>query len=157
MDESYENQARIFRALSDPNRLKILDLLRDGEKCACALLEMLQITQPTLSHHMKALCDADLVVVRKDGRWMNYSISAQGSKAAVNLLCELTSAAADTPPAAPAKAVREKQEKATEKPAVLNKKNEPANAAPPAPKEEQPEQKPVQKPAKKKDDFLPWF
>ena len=53
--------ARIFKALSDENRILILKQLRNGEKCGCELLEELNITQPTLSHHMKILCECDIV------------------------------------------------------------------------------------------------
>ena len=54
-----------------------MQLLATGEKCACKLLEEFQITQPTLSHHMKILCDTGLVVGRKEGKWMHYSISGE--------------------------------------------------------------------------------
>ena len=57
-----EKNARIFKAFCDANRWKILGLLQSGEKCACKLLEELNIGQPTLSHHMKILCDAEIVV-----------------------------------------------------------------------------------------------
>ena len=67
-----------FRALGDENRLRILTLLQNGELCACKLLEALQITQPTLSHHMKTLCDCGMVVGRRDGKWTHYSISSDG-------------------------------------------------------------------------------
>lgn len=66
---------KIFKSLSDDNRLRILELLKDGEKCACKLLEELKITQPTLSHHMKILTEASIVNSRKDGKWMYYSIN----------------------------------------------------------------------------------
>ena len=81
--------ALIFKALSDENRIRILKLLRSGEKCACALLDNLRITQPTLSHHMKILCDSDIVVGRKEGKWTHYSISPDGAAAAVECLQEL--------------------------------------------------------------------
>ena len=74
-----KRMAVMFKAFCDENRLKILQLLRDGEKCACKLLEEMQITQPTLSHHMKILCDSCVVVGRKEGKWMHYSLSAEGS------------------------------------------------------------------------------
>ncbi|NMB04025.1 MAG: winged helix-turn-helix transcriptional regulator, partial [Tissierellia bacterium] len=66
-------QVTIYKALSDGNRLQIIKMLKDGERCACQMLEDLNITQPTLSHHMKVLIAADLVNVRKDGKWMHYS------------------------------------------------------------------------------------
>lgn len=64
-----------FKALSDGNRLKIIEMLADGEICACKILEALNITQPTLSHHMKTLHQCDLVNTRRVGQWANYSIN----------------------------------------------------------------------------------
>ena len=89
MDE--KTVALIFKAFCDENRIRIIKMLRNGEKCACKLLEELNVTQPTLSHHMKILCDSGIVVGRKDGKWMHYSISAQGANAAADILKELTS------------------------------------------------------------------
>lgn len=80
MSKEYEENIRIFKALSDENRLKILDILQNGEKCACVLLNELNIQQSTLSHHMKILCDSELVIGRKDGKWMHYSINKEGLK-----------------------------------------------------------------------------
>ena len=68
----------IFKALSDENRIRILKMLHSGEKCACKLLEEMHITQPTLSHHMKILCDAGIVTSRKEGKWIHYSICCEG-------------------------------------------------------------------------------
>ena len=82
--------AEIFKAFCDENRIKILKMLLTGEKCACKLLDALDVTQPTLSHHMKILCDSGVVVGRKEGKWTHYSISEQGSKIAVETLMELT-------------------------------------------------------------------
>ena len=70
---------KMFKALADDHRLKIMRLLISGEKCGCVLLKALDIGQPTLSHHMKILCDAGLVDARKKGTWMYYSVSAEGS------------------------------------------------------------------------------
>ena len=70
--------AIIFKALGDENRIRILKLLKGSEKCACKLLEELNISQSTLSHHMKILCDAEIVTGRKDGKWMHYSICCDG-------------------------------------------------------------------------------
>lgn len=64
-----------FKALSDENRLSIVAMLTEGELCGCKLLEELKITQPTLSHHMKVLCERDLVKGRKEGKWMHYSLN----------------------------------------------------------------------------------
>lgn len=81
--------ASMFKAFCDENRLQILDLLRDGERCACRILEEMQITQPTLSHHMKILCDSGVVVGRKEGKWMHYSISENGLENVMKYLKEL--------------------------------------------------------------------
>ena len=83
--------ALVFKAFCDENRIRILKLLASGEKCACRLLEELDISQPTLSHHMKTLCDSGVVVGRKEGKWMHYSISPEGSQTAADYLRALTS------------------------------------------------------------------
>lgn len=83
-------KAKIFKAFCDENRLTILDLLKTGEKCACSLLEELEITQSTLSHHMKILCESGIVSGRKDGKWMYYMISTEGLEKAKQILGEYT-------------------------------------------------------------------
>lgn len=82
--------ALLFKAFCDENRIRIIRMLSSGEKCACKLLEELNVTQPTLSHHMRILCDSGVVVGRKEGKWMYYSISEEGSTAAIDMLKELT-------------------------------------------------------------------
>ena len=77
----YSEDVKKIKALADENRLAIMELLQQGEKCACVLLEELNITQPTLSHHMKLLCDSGMVKGRKEGKWMYYSISKDDVKA----------------------------------------------------------------------------
>ncbi|MDD4088713.1 MAG: metalloregulator ArsR/SmtB family transcription factor [Tissierellia bacterium] len=77
MKSKYEQAALVFKALSDPNRLAVIDMIKTEEKCACKILEALNITQPTLSHHMKTLCDSGLVNSRREGKWMHYSINAE--------------------------------------------------------------------------------
>ena len=74
--------ASIFKAFCDENRIKIIKLLRSGEKCACKLLEEI--------HHMKILCDAEIVEGRKEGKWMHYSISEKGVEQAKECLRQLT-------------------------------------------------------------------
>ncbi|WP_443112458.1 ArsR/SmtB family transcription factor [Dehalobacter sp. DCM] len=64
-----------MKALSDETRLKIFDMLTDGELCACKILEVFNITQSTLSYHMKILCESGLVIGRRDGVWIRYSIN----------------------------------------------------------------------------------
>lgn len=89
INDHIEN-AKVFKAFCDENRLKILELLQNGEKCACVLLEKLNIGQSTLSHHMKILVQSGIVNARNEGKWTYYSISTQGSEAAVNLLIKIT-------------------------------------------------------------------
>ena len=90
MNLDEKKTAVIFKAFCDENRIRILNLLTTGEKCACKLLEELNITQPTLSHHMKILCDSGVVVGRKEGKWTHYSISANGVDKAKKYLDVIT-------------------------------------------------------------------
>ena len=76
----------MFKAFCDENRLQILEMLRSGEKCACMLLDELQISQSTLSHHMKILCDSGIVRGRKEGKWVHYCIDPAGAERARKLL-----------------------------------------------------------------------
>lgn len=69
--------AVICKALGDSNRLQIVGMLSEGEKCACKLLEAFEITQPTLSHHMRILCECGFVDVRKEGKWSYYSLNCE--------------------------------------------------------------------------------
>jgi ArsR family transcriptional regulator len=88
--DKHKKTAKIFKAFCDEQRLAILELLQDGEKCACELLEKLDITQSTLSHHMKILCESGIVVGRKDGKWMHYSISESGIEHVKKLINDIT-------------------------------------------------------------------
>lgn len=90
MEIDTKKTAIIFKAFCDENRIKILQLLTTGEKCACKLLEEINVTQPTLSHHMKILCDSGIVIGRKEGKWTHYSISSSGVVYAMQCLQALT-------------------------------------------------------------------
>ncbi len=90
MEQSYSDNARVFKAFCDENRLRIIEMLSDGEKCACMLLENLNIGQSTLSHHMKILCKSGVVESHIEGKWTHYSISENGMSCAKKLLNELT-------------------------------------------------------------------
>ena len=70
--EVYSGYAAVFKALGDETRLKIVEMLSCGELCACDILESFEITQPTLSYHMKILTECGLVVSRKEGSWIRY-------------------------------------------------------------------------------------
>jgi len=70
-----DDLARAFAALADPVRLRLLSLIAEaGEICSCDLLEPLARSQPTISHHTKALADAGLIVGEKQGRWMWWRV-----------------------------------------------------------------------------------
>lgn len=75
MKPAYAEYSFTFKALSDSTRLQILDILSCGELCACDILETFQITQPTLSYHMKILVDSSLVKARKESTWVLYSLN----------------------------------------------------------------------------------
>ena len=91
MSSKYEENVVLFKALSDPNRIMIVDMLSCGELCACMILEEFNITQPTLSHHMKILCDCGLVNGRKEGKWMYYSLDENMIQKFKAFLAEVTS------------------------------------------------------------------
>lgn len=91
MKDKYEVNAKIFKAFSDQNRLKIINILSDGEKCACELLNYFNFTQPTLSHHMKVLIDCKLVTLRKEGIWNYYSLIQENNEEVIKFLKEIIS------------------------------------------------------------------
>ena len=75
MEQVYIDTAKMLRAMSDPKRLRIVDMLSCGELCACKILEEFQITQPTLSHDMKVLAEAGIVKQTRDGKNIYYSLN----------------------------------------------------------------------------------
>ncbi len=90
MKTEHEKNAQVFKALCDENRLRILEMLRGGENCACELLDSLEIGQSALSYHMKILVASGIVKSRQEGKWTHYRISEEGSRYASVLLQELT-------------------------------------------------------------------
>ena len=82
--------SKVFKALSDENRLRILEALQSGEKCACVLLDSLRIGQPTLSHHMRILADSGLVNVRRSGKSSYCSIAPAALLGAADYLAGLS-------------------------------------------------------------------
>lgn len=71
----FERTARVFHALSEPTRLRVVELLRGGERCVCELTETLDMAQSKLSFHLKGLKDAGLVLDRREGRWVYYRLN----------------------------------------------------------------------------------
>jgi len=94
MESKYTESARVFKALCDENRIAILERLKAGERCACVLLKNLDISQSTLSHHMKILCESGIVRCRQEGKWTHYSLSPEGCERAKRLLDEFTAPSA---------------------------------------------------------------
>lgn len=74
MESVYLETSKILKAIADPKRLKIVDMLSCGELCACKILEAFHITQPTLSHDMKVLLAAGVVQDRREGKNIYYSL-----------------------------------------------------------------------------------
>ena len=87
---TYKEHVKVFKALCDEKRLRILELLCGGEKCACVLLEQLDLGQSGLSYHMKVLVESGIVESRQEGKWTHYKVSEKGRDYAVTLLKELT-------------------------------------------------------------------
>jgi len=82
--------AVISKAFADTNRLMIIAMLSCGELCACKILEKFNFTQPTLSHHMKILCDCGLVSGRKEGKWTYYTLNDTAVNDYLSFIRELT-------------------------------------------------------------------
>ena len=94
MFKDYKESSKLFKAFCDESRLKILEILLTGEKCSCQMcgndiLEKLEISQSTLSHHMKILTDSKIVNARKERKWSYYSINKENIDYAISLLNQL--------------------------------------------------------------------
>jgi len=77
-DDTAARLAHMFKALADPTRVKLLSLIAaadGGEACVCDLIEPVQLSQPTVSHHMKLLVDAGLITREQRGKWAYYRIA----------------------------------------------------------------------------------
>ena len=124
MAGNYTDNANVFKALSDENRLKVLELLLDGEKCVSEILEKMSIGQSTLSHHIKLMCVSGIIKSKKAGTATYYSINPDGAKSAIELLSELTGVApvtaekAEVPKAPAKKSSPKKKEDSKDEPAV---------------------------------------
>ena len=77
MEQVYVDTAKVLKAISDPKRLRIVDMLSCGELCACKILEAFHITQPTLSHDMRVLIEAKIVSDRREGKNIYYSLNIE--------------------------------------------------------------------------------
>ncbi|UZT81765.1 ArsR/SmtB family transcription factor [Caproicibacterium sp. BJN0003] len=95
MEQKYIESTKVLKALADPKRLRIVDMLSCGELCACRILEEFHITQPTLSHDMKVLIEAGVVNARPEGKWMNYSLNNDNLQAFYKQLGNIFSSTSD--------------------------------------------------------------
>jgi ArsR family transcriptional regulator len=77
VEKIYTDTAKMLKAIAEPKRLKIVDMLSCGELCACKILEAFHVTQPTLSHDMKLLVEAGLVKDRRSGKNIYYSLNEE--------------------------------------------------------------------------------
>lgn len=75
MKYNYTECVPMLKALTDETRLKIIDMLSCGQMCACEILKRFNITQPTLSYHMKILTNSGMVIGKRDGAWIHYSLN----------------------------------------------------------------------------------
>ena len=85
-DSTLKSVARVAKALADPQRMRILQMLRPGERCVCQIVETLALAPSTVSKHLSLLDAAGLVASRKDGRWIHYRLPAGTAQAPVRPL-----------------------------------------------------------------------
>jgi ArsR family transcriptional regulator len=78
----------LFRALADPTRLRLLNLIADREICVCYLVEILRMSQPKVSRHLAYLRRAGIVASRREGKWMHYRLAMPNDEIAANILRE---------------------------------------------------------------------
>ena len=81
MEQIYIDISKMLKAMSEPKRLRIVDMLSCGELCACKILEEFNITQPTLSHDMRVLVEAGIVKDRREGKNIYYSLNWEALEA----------------------------------------------------------------------------
>ncbi len=89
------DQVKAFRALSDPNRLRILTLLEARDLCVCEVREVLGLSTSTVSKHLSILRDADLISDHKDGKWVNYRLNKRADNRFTRGLLSLVTASLD--------------------------------------------------------------
>ena len=89
LEQVYLDTAKILKAISDPKRLRIVDMLSCGELCTCKILEAFHITQPTLSHDMRVLIEAGIISDRREGKNIFYSLDQERLAVFQNTLHEI--------------------------------------------------------------------
>ena len=89
--------ARLFAALADPTRLRLLNLMGGSEVCVCSFVEILRQSQPKISRHLAYLRNAEIVTARREGKWMHYSIRWPEGATAKSILDAVLECLADDP------------------------------------------------------------
>lgn len=79
-----EDNTKIFKALSDKNRLRILKALQSKVLCACEIRELLQLANSTVSQHLKILKESKFIIERKNGKWINYQVNPRPTDPRIN-------------------------------------------------------------------------
>lgn len=90
MEQVYTDTAKVLKAIAEPKRLRIVDMLSCGELCGCEILEAFHITQPTLSHDMKVLTEAGIVNDRREGKSIYYSLDKDALDSFLATLTRIT-------------------------------------------------------------------
>ncbi|MDD2592381.1 MAG: metalloregulator ArsR/SmtB family transcription factor [Erysipelotrichaceae bacterium] len=85
----HQEYIRVFKAFCDPKRIAIIDLLQNGEHCACVIAERIDVSQSALSYHMKLLVESGIVENKEVGKWMHYRLNKEGLDYAQRLLASL--------------------------------------------------------------------
>jgi DNA-binding transcriptional ArsR family regulator len=91
VDATMEKKARVLKVLGDPNRLRIIELLRDGELCQCEIIPVIGQSQPTVSRHLRLMEKAGILTKRKDGTRTMYKVSHEGVLTIVDLAAQVDS------------------------------------------------------------------
>ncbi|MEN6573554.1 ArsR/SmtB family transcription factor [Methanobacterium aggregans] len=86
--DEFQTMANVFKAISDPTRLKILHLLAEGELCVCEIIYVLEKPQSTISHHLNILKNAGFIKWRKEGVWIHYRLSDDKLIEEINVMIE---------------------------------------------------------------------
>ncbi len=86
-----KNKIELLKAISEPNRIRILMMLRDKPLCVCEITAVLELTTATVSKHLSILSKAGFIFDTKDGKWINYSLVARGENTMIDELMEFLS------------------------------------------------------------------
>ena len=86
MSAEIEEKARVLKVLGDPNRLRIIELLREGELCQCEILPVIGQSQPTVSRHLRLMEQAGILCSRRDGTRVHYKVASEDVFALVDLV-----------------------------------------------------------------------